>query len=174
MNIGDGLLDANAYPSSDAFIGYVGVVQKKKAMEKAMLFVDSFDSLIHILSENECSCLFPPIDWFCFVWAKSQRMPFAHFLIESHPDQQQYQWQRSDESDWLFMYWDYRNVSVSRASLKQWQFGKILIFQIVLAASVIGVPLAVFPLTGFFSLRKLRKGYFGVISFDSSNSVLSF
>lgn len=62
MNIGDGLLDANAYPSSDAFIGYVGVVQKKKAMEKAMLFVDSFDSLIHILSENECSCLFPPID----------------------------------------------------------------------------------------------------------------
>lgn len=62
VNIGDGLLDANAYPSSDAFIGYVGVVQKKKAMEKAMLFVDSFDSLIHILSENECSCLFPPID----------------------------------------------------------------------------------------------------------------
>ena len=53
MNIGDGLLDANAYPSSDAFIGYVGVTQKKKAMEKAMLYVDSFDSLIHILSESD-------------------------------------------------------------------------------------------------------------------------
>ena len=53
MNIGDGLLDANAYPASDAFIGYVGVVQKKKALEKAMLYVDSYDSLIQILSEGE-------------------------------------------------------------------------------------------------------------------------
>ena len=25
VNIGDGILDANAYPSSDAFIGYTGV-----------------------------------------------------------------------------------------------------------------------------------------------------
>ena len=53
MNIGDGLLDANAYPASDAFIGYVGVVQKKTALEKAMLYVDSYDSLIQILSEDE-------------------------------------------------------------------------------------------------------------------------
>ena len=53
MNIGDGILDANAYPSSDAFIGYIGVTHKKKAMEKAMLYVDSFDSLIQILTESE-------------------------------------------------------------------------------------------------------------------------
>ena len=62
VNIGDGLLDANAYPASDAFIGYIGVVQKKKALEKAMLYVDSYDSLIQILLEGEWSCLFSSVD----------------------------------------------------------------------------------------------------------------
>ena len=52
VNIGDGILDMMAYPYSDAFIGYTGVLRKKKAMEKAMLVVDSFAELIHILSSS--------------------------------------------------------------------------------------------------------------------------
>ena len=53
VNIGDGILDANAYPSSDAFIGYTGVTHKVKALEKAMMYVSSYQDLLKILTDSE-------------------------------------------------------------------------------------------------------------------------
>ena len=49
VNIGDGILDANAFPPSDAFIGYTGVVFKEKAMSKALWIVDDFADLIEAI-----------------------------------------------------------------------------------------------------------------------------
>ena len=53
VNIGDGILDANAYPSSDAFIGYTGVTHNVKALEKAMMYVSSYQDLLKILTDSE-------------------------------------------------------------------------------------------------------------------------
>ena len=53
VNIGDGILDANAYTSSDAFIGYTGVTRKMKALEKAMMYVSSYQDLLEILTNSE-------------------------------------------------------------------------------------------------------------------------
>ena len=94
-------------------------------------------------------------------------MPFGHFLIESHPDRQQYQQLGNSESDCSSMYLDCRNAFVSRVSSKRWQYASVLTFQIILAGSVIGVPLIVFPLTGYFSLRKLRHDILWITSTGS-------
>lgn len=52
VNIGDGILDAMAYPYSDAFIGYTGVTTKPRAMEQAMLIVDNFSELTRVISSS--------------------------------------------------------------------------------------------------------------------------
>ena len=52
VNIGDGILDANAYPNTDAFIGCTGVTYKPRAMEKAMLIVDSFSDLTEMVRNS--------------------------------------------------------------------------------------------------------------------------
>lgn len=52
VNIGDGILDAMAYPYSDAFIGYTGVTTKQRAMEQAMLIVDNFSELTQAISAS--------------------------------------------------------------------------------------------------------------------------
>lgn len=52
VNIGDGILDANAYPNTDAFIGFTGVTYKPRAMEKAMLIVDSFSDLTEMVRNS--------------------------------------------------------------------------------------------------------------------------
>lgn len=49
MNIGDGILDANAYPCSDAFLAFTGVTQKPAALKKAMLIFDDFHDLVEVL-----------------------------------------------------------------------------------------------------------------------------
>lgn len=49
VNIGDGILDANAYPATDAFIGFTGVTHKEHALKKAMLITDSFADLLEIV-----------------------------------------------------------------------------------------------------------------------------
>ena len=52
VNIGDGILDANAYPSTDAFLAYTGVTQKPAAMKKAMLLFDNFNDLLEAMKNN--------------------------------------------------------------------------------------------------------------------------
>lgn len=49
INIGDGILDANAVPFSDAFFAYTGVTRKSAALAKAMLVFDDFSDLTEVL-----------------------------------------------------------------------------------------------------------------------------
>ena len=58
VNIGDGILDANAYPSTDAFIGFTGVTHKEHALKKAMLITDSFADLLEIVRNTLIVCFF--------------------------------------------------------------------------------------------------------------------
>ena len=58
VNIGDGLVDANAYPSTDAYIGYCGVTHKEKALREAMMVVDSFEDLCEIVRNILYVCFF--------------------------------------------------------------------------------------------------------------------
>lgn len=58
VNIGDGLVDANASPATDAFIGFCGVTHKEKALKEAMMVVDNFKDLYEIVYNSLSVCFF--------------------------------------------------------------------------------------------------------------------